>query len=129
VISAAAFGLALAAAAAAPGPVGSGVGLAFAGAASVVYSSSTNGTLQIRADPSMRGRVVALYIMAFMGSTAIGGPLVGVAGQVFGPRASLGVGAAGCLAAVALALPFGLGARRRVGAASSRTSAAAPASR
>lgn len=111
----AAFGIALTAAAAAPGPVGSGVGLAFAGAASVVYSSSTNGTLQIRADPSMRGRVVALYIMAFMGSTAIGGPLVGVAGQVFGPRASLGVGAAGCLAAVVLALAFGLGARRRAG--------------
>ena len=55
----------------------------------------------------MRGRVVALYIMAFMGSTAIGGPLVGVAGQVFGPRASLGVGAAGCLAAVVLALAYG----------------------
>jgi MFS family permease len=92
--------------------------LAFAGAASVVYSSSTNGTLQIRADPSMRARVLALYIMAFMGSTAIGGPLVGGAGQVFGPRASLGVGAAGCLAAVVLALAFGLGARRP--AASSR---------
>ena len=102
VISAAAFGLALAASAAAPGPVAAAVGLAFAGAASVVYSSSTNGTLQIRADPSMRGRVVALYVMAFMGSTAIGGPLVGVVGQVFGPRASLGVGAVGCLAAVVL---------------------------
>ncbi len=129
VISAAAFGLALAASAVAPGPVGAGVGLAFAGAASVVYSSSTNGTLQIRADPSMRGRVVALYIMAFMGSTAIGGPLVGAAGQVFGPRASLGVGATGCFAAVVLALAFGQGERRRAGAASSRTSAAAPAGR
>jgi hypothetical protein len=47
-----------------------------------------------------------------MGSTAIGGPLVGVAGQVFGPRASLLVGALGCLAAVVLALAFGHGARR-----------------
>jgi MFS family permease len=129
VISAAAFGLALAASAAAPGPVASGVGLAFAGAASVVYSSSTNGTLQIRADPSMRGRVVALYVMAFMGSTAIGGPLVGVAGQVLGPRASLGVGAAGCLAAVVLALAFGQGARRGTRARSSRTSAPASAGR
>ncbi len=94
------------------GAVVAGFGLAFAGAASVVYSSSTNGTLQIRADPSMRGRVVALYIMAFMGSTAIGGPLVGVAAQLFGPRASLGVGAVGCLAAVMLALAFGPGLRR-----------------
>lgn len=128
-IAAAALGLALAAAAAATGPVSAAIGLAFAGAASVVYSSSTNATLQIRADPSMRGRVVALYIMAFMGLTAIGGPLVGVAGQVLGPRASLGAGAAGCVAAVVLALAFGQGARRRASAAPSGSSAPAPAAR
>jgi MFS family permease len=110
-IAAAAFGVTLAAAAAAPGPVTAGICLAFAGAASVVYSSSTNVTLQLRADPSMRGRVVALYVMAFMGSTAIGGPLVGVIGQVVGPRASLGAGAVGCAAAVALALAYAHGRR------------------
>src|SRR4051794_34754565 len=98
-----AFGAALAAAALAPGAVGAAICLAFAGAASVVYSSSTNATLQTRADPSMRGRVVALYVIAFMGSTAIGGPLVGVIGQAFGPRASLAAGAVGCLAAIVLA--------------------------
>jgi MFS family permease len=98
------FGAALAAAALAPGAVGAAVCLAFAGAASVVYSSTTNATLQIRADPAMRGRVVALYIMAFMGSTAIGGPLVGVVGQALGPRASLAAGALGCLAAIVLAV-------------------------
>jgi MFS family permease len=106
-ISAAAFAVTLGAAAAAPGPVTAAICLAFAGAASVVYSSSTNATLQIRADPAMRGRVVALYIIAFMGSTAIGGPLVGVVGQLFGARASLAVGALGCVAAVALALALG----------------------
>jgi MFS family permease len=116
-ISAAAFAVALAAAALAPGPAGAAICLAFAGAASVVYSSSTNATLQLRADPSMRGRVVALYIIAFMGSTAIGGPLVGVVGQLFGPRASLGVGVLGCVAAVAMALAFGEGTRRRARAA------------
>jgi predicted MFS family arabinose efflux permease len=98
------FGAALTAAALAPGAVGAAVCLAFAGAASVVYSSTTNATLQIRADPAMRGRVVALYVMAFMGSTAIGGPLVGVVGQALGPRASLVAGALGCLAAVVLAV-------------------------
>ena len=106
-IAAAAFAVALAGAAAAPGPVAAAVCLAFAGAASVVYSSSTNATLQIRTEPTMRGRVVALYVMAFMGSTAIGGPLVGVIGEIVGPRASLAAGAAGCLAAVALALVYG----------------------
>ena len=110
-IAAAAFAVALAAAAAAPGSVAAAVCLAFAGAASVVYSSSTNATLQIRAEPTMRGRVVALYVMAFMGSTAIGAPLVGMIGEIVGPRASLATGAAGCGAAVALALVYGRGRR------------------
>jgi MFS family permease len=110
-ITAAAFAVTLAAAAAAPGPVAAAVCLAFAGAASVVYSSSTNATLQIRAEPTMRGRVVALYVMAFMGSSAIGGPLVGVIGELVGPRAALGAGAAGCVAAVALALACARGPR------------------
>jgi predicted MFS family arabinose efflux permease len=112
-VAAGAFGVALGATALAPTPAGAAVCLAFAGAASVVYSSSTNGTLQLRADPPMRGRVVALYIMAFMGSTAVGGPLVGVVGEVFGPRASLWVGAIGCAAAVLLALAYGHGLRGR----------------
>src|SRR4051794_31587759 len=105
-IAAAAFGAALAAAAVAPGPLTAAFFLALAGAASVIFSSSTNATLQIRAEPAMRGRVVALYIMAFMGSTAVGGPLVGVVAQLIGPRASLGAGAVGCAAAVALALAY-----------------------
>jgi hypothetical protein len=48
-----------------------------------------------------------------MGSTPIGGPLVGFVGQVAGPRAALGAGAVGCLAAAALALAFGEQSRRR----------------
>jgi MFS family permease len=105
-VAAAAFGAALAAAALAPGPLTAALFLALAGAASVIFSSSTNATLQIRAEPAMRGRVVALYIMAFMGSTAIGGPLVGFVGEIIGPRASLGAGAVGCAAAVVVALAY-----------------------
>jgi MFS family permease len=111
VISAAAFGVALGAAALAPSPAVAAVCFALTGAASVVYSSSTNSALQIGADPSMRGRVVALYVAAFVGSTGIGAPLVGLAGQWLGPRASLAVGSLGCLAAVALASV--VGSRRR----------------
>jgi MFS family permease len=105
--TAAAFGVGLAAAAAAPGPVAAAVCLAVTGAASVVYSATTNATLQLRAQPHMRGRVVALYIIAFMGSTAVGGPLVVLVGEVVGARAALAVGAVGCAAAVALALAIG----------------------
>jgi len=98
------FGAALAGAALSPTPLIAGVALAVAGAASVIFSSMTNATLQLRADPAMRGRVVALYVVAFLGSTPIGGPLVGALGQVAGARAALAAGAVGCLAAAALAL-------------------------
>src|SRR3954447_7841156 len=100
--AAAAFGVALGAAALSPTPVTAAVCLGLAGAASVVFSSTTNATLQLRAEPAMRGRVGALYIVAFLGSTPIGGPLVGAVGQLVGPRAALGAGALGCLVAAAL---------------------------
>jgi MFS family permease len=116
------FAAGLGAAALSPGPVTAAIFLAGAGAASVVFSSTTNATIQLRADPAMRGRVVALYIVAFMGSTPIGGPLVGVVGELAGPRAALGVGAAGCLLAAALALAYGLSSGERI------RPAAAPAS-
>jgi MFS family permease len=103
-IAALLFALGLGTAAASPNAVTAAVCLALAGAASVVYSSSSNATLQLRADPEMRGRVIALWIVAFMGSTPIGGPLVGWIGELLGPRAALGAGAVGCLAAAALAV-------------------------
>jgi hypothetical protein len=58
----------------------------------------------------MRGRVMALWFVAFQGSTPIGGPLVGAVITVAGARAGLGVGALACLAAAAL----GFGAQRRL---------------
>jgi MFS family permease len=102
-----AFAAGLGATALSPTPVTAGLFLVVAGAASVVFSSTTNSTLQLRADPAMRGRVVALYIVAFIGSTPIGGPLVGAVGQWAGPRAALGAGALGCLIAAAIALIYG----------------------
>lgn len=98
------FAVGLGAAAISPSPITAGLCLALAGAASVIYSSSSNATLQIRTHPAMRGRVLALYVVAFLGSTPLGGPLVGAIGETIGPRAALGAGAAGCLAAAALGL-------------------------
>ncbi|HET6505441.1 MAG TPA: MFS transporter [Baekduia sp.] len=103
-VAAVVFGAGLALAAASPTPAVAAIFLALAGAASVVFSSSTNATIQMRAAPEMRGRVVALYIVAFMGSTPIGGPLVGAVGQAAGARAALAVGAFGCVVAVALGI-------------------------
>ena len=47
------------------------------GAASVTFAAGVNSTLQLSAAPAMRGRVMALFSIVFMGSTPIGGPIVG----------------------------------------------------
>jgi MFS family permease len=77
--------------------------LLFAGAASVTFTSTTNSSLQLRADPQLRGRVMALYLVAFMGSTPIGGPIVGWVGEVAGARWAIGVGAVACGVAAVMA--------------------------
>src|SRR5262249_22728351 len=51
----------------------------------------------------MRGRVIALFAVAFLGTTPIGGPIVGWLAEVYGPRASLLVGGAVAVLAVAVA--------------------------
>jgi MFS family permease len=79
--------------------------LALAGAASIAFMSTGNSTLQLTAQPSMRGRVMSLWFVALQGSTPIGGPIVGSVIALAGPRAGLGLGALTCLlAAVAGAL-------------------------
>lgn len=110
------FGLTLAVAAAAPTLDLELVALALAGMASVSFAASVNSALQIGAKPSMRGRVLALYSVVFLGSTPIGGPLMSWIAGSAGPRAALLVGAVA-------ALSSGLTARvayRRVGTAGGR---------
>jgi MFS family permease len=75
------------------------VAIAVVGFASVTFLSMANSTLQLNTDPQMRGRVMALWAVAFMGSTPIGGPLIGWITSAAGARAGLGVGAASCFAA------------------------------
>ena len=82
------------------------VALAPLGAATVTLAASVNSSLQLASEPSMRGRVMALYSIVFLGSTPIGGPLSGWLSEAVDPRAALvmaGVAAivAGLLARVA----------------------------
>ena len=58
----------------------------------VAFISMSNTNLQLAAAPEMRGRVMALYSVAFLGSTPVGGPIVGWVGQTIGPRAAAGAG-------------------------------------
>src|SRR4029079_18990922 len=55
----------------------------------LTLSTSANTNIQLSVSPVMRGRVMALYLMVFMGGTPIGAPLVGWIAQVAGPRWSL----------------------------------------
>jgi MFS family permease len=98
-VSAVAFGLAMALLAAAPNrPVAFAVGV-FVGLSSISFMTASTAIVQMTAAPSMRGRVLALQAMVFLGSTPIGGPIVGTISQRFGARYSLALGAVGTLAA------------------------------
>jgi MFS family permease len=63
--------------------------LALLGAAAVTFAASINSTLQLAVEPAMRGRVMALYSVVFLGSTPIGGPLTGWLSQAYDPRVAL----------------------------------------
>jgi MFS family permease len=59
------------------------------GAASVTFAAGINSTLQLSAPPAVRGRVMALYSVVFLGSTPIGAPIAGWLSGIAGPRSSL----------------------------------------
>jgi MFS family permease len=70
---------------------------ALAGATGIAFLSATMTALQLESIPAMRGRVMALYSILFLGSTPIGGPLAGWIAQAFGTRWSIALGAAAAL--------------------------------
>jgi len=73
--------------------------LVLMGGAGIVFVSTTNALLQLHSIGSMRGRVMALWAVAFLGSTPIGAPLTGVLSSAFGPRVAMGAGGAATMAA------------------------------
>ena len=119
-LAAIAFGILMTAAAAAPSYLIALLLLAGTGAASVTYAALSNSTLQLNSEPQMRGRVMALYAVAFMGSAPIGGPLVGWIGQAIGPRAAVAIGGVS-------AVLTGIVAWRSLTRAGSHTDCASPA--
>lgn len=73
----------------------------FVGAASVATISVSNALLQLNSEPRLRGRVMSLFSMALVGSTPIGGPIVGWIGEHIDPRVALLVGGVAAIAAAA----------------------------
>jgi len=69
------------------------------GGASTTFITSSTATVQVASDPLLRGRVLALQSMLLIGTTPIGGPLLGWICDTFGARVGIGVGAVAALAA------------------------------
>jgi MFS family permease len=84
-----AFGLAALLSAAMPDLILEAVTLAALGAAAVIFVSSINSTIQLAVSAEMRGRVMALFSIVFLGSTPIGGPLTGWLAEAYDPRWTL----------------------------------------
>ncbi|TMK82713.1 MAG: MFS transporter [Actinobacteria bacterium] len=87
----------------APNALWAAIGLVPMGAFSMVFIATANSTLQLTSRHEMRGRVMALYALVFLGSTPIGGPLIGWISQQWGARAGLFLGGALSLIAAAAA--------------------------
>lgn len=79
-------------------------GMAIVGFFSINLTSLGNTMLQLEADPRMRGRVMAIWSVAMIGSTPIGGPLVGWIGDSIGARWALALGGISALLMVVFAI-------------------------
>jgi MFS family permease len=85
----------------------------FVGATTMAFMSGTNAALQVYAAPNMRGRVMGLFTVVFLGTTPLGAPLVGWISEVMGARTGIAFGGA----AVAVAAVLGVRALRQPAAA------------
>ena len=75
------------------------IGFTLWGLAIIIFTNPTNTILQVNTDPKMRGRVMSFWNMAFSGSTAVGGPIIGWVGQIYGAQWALAVGGIAALVA------------------------------
>ncbi len=115
------FGVVLLGAAFAPTLVLELAALVLVGGVSITFIAVGNTALQLAARPEMRGRVMALWAVAFLGSTPVGGPVVGWVGQHAGPRYGLALGGVATLVAGALAYPSLVRIDRKAGTGSGLT--------
>jgi MFS family permease len=85
--------------------------LALTGVAQIVFTSSVNSTVQVTVPDGMRGRMMSLYVLVFVGVTPLGAFVTGSLAESFGVRSACALGGAGGLLSVAILL--GLWRRRR----------------
>ncbi|GGA32165.1 MFS transporter [Dyella nitratireducens] len=106
IAAAALFGTGLVLAALSPNDGVFAVMLLVIGVSAQTFTTSTNSLVQLATEPAMRGRVVAILLAIALGGTPLGAPVVGWVADTFGPRWSLGVGAAAGFAAVLVGMRY-----------------------
>ena len=104
-VSCLAFGVVNLVAAAAPTLVAAYLAMVAVGFVNIVFNTIGRTVLQLGSDPGMHGRVLALHGLVFLGSTPLGGPLLGWICQVYGARAGFVVAGVGALATGVVLLP------------------------
>jgi MFS family permease len=87
------------------------------GLSALTMITSANAFVQLHTEPAMRGRVMALYMMIFIGGTPFGSPFIGWIGEMFGARWTLIVGGVLTVLGTALASALYLRSRQRYEAA------------
>jgi len=90
--SAIAFGMAILAVSISPNMATAVIALVVVGVFSISFTAMGNSTIQLSSIPAMRGRVMALWTVAFLGTTLVGGPVIGWVGEYVDPRGGLVVG-------------------------------------
>jgi MFS family permease len=120
---AAAFGAAMLALSAAPSVAVAYPLVVLVGLSSISYMTATTAIVQVTADPRMHGRVLALQTVLLIGTTPIGGPILGAAADAWGARSTVVIG--GVAALVAALWGFLVARRRRVPITAEETSTAA----
>ena len=88
------------------------VALPLVGVGALTLINAMQSFLQLNSDPAVRGRVLGIYSLVFLGGTPIGSPIVGWVAETLGPRWAIGLG--GLVSAVA-AMLAGLVRMRRGG--------------
>ncbi len=76
------------------------------GLAALTMITTATSYIQLHTDPRVRGRVMALYLMIFMGGTPVGSPMIGWLGEAFGARWTLLLGGALTALGVMVAVAF-----------------------
>jgi MFS family permease len=121
-LSAAAFGLLEATAAIAPDMAAFLTLLAALGFVNLAFQSMANASVQLTVEPELRGRIMGLYMLVFIGGTPIGAPIIGALTNHFGPRAGMAVcGAIPALAAIVAAAAATNRSGRRSGVTTNRS--------